>query len=228
MTSDNKPQAGQDHVVGTGDYTDYLAAVTGHFWETIWNDPKNASLKEDRAHRNELLEGDTLHIPALREKQESRETDLIHRFKRRGVPFEIVYVIRVGGKVLPDAAYEIKVGARQYEGRTDSDGKLSCLIQPSARTGTLTFHPDEDGLPRSVTVDIKIGPTPPISSIIGRQTRLALLGYAVGTPDGRPSDMFDNAISTFRESASLDPDGGDDGAFLQALDSAFNDLVGGT
>jgi hypothetical protein len=228
MPDSDKPKPDTDHVVGQGDYTDYLAATTGHFWETIWNDPKNAGLSGEREHRNELVAGDVLYIPALRGKQENRGTDEIHRFKRKGVPFEIVYVVRsTGREVIGDAEYVLKIGNRTYKGLTDADGRLRCYIQPTARTGKLTITPEREGYPETMTFTLQIGPTPPNSTLIGRQTRLAALGYAVGVPSGDSTPESDRAIRSFRQNNGLDIDGGDDDAFADTLDAAYDALVAG-
>ena len=45
------------------------------YWQTLWNLPENAALKTLRKNQNVLMAGDTLHIPDLTVKQETRPTD---------------------------------------------------------------------------------------------------------------------------------------------------------
>ena len=126
------PTQGGTWTVELGDTVDGIADRVGLFWETIWDDPKNATLKEERDHRNILLPGDEVYVPALREKTETRETDLVHTFKRKGVPIRIIYAVRdAEGNPFAAKEYVLKVGKRRYEGETDSDGKVDCYISVS-------------------------------------------------------------------------------------------------
>ena len=79
----------QDYKVKAGDCVNSVAYTHGFFWKTIWNHPNNSDLKSRREDPNILLDGDVIHIPDLRQKQESGAVDSHHRFKVKGVPAKL-------------------------------------------------------------------------------------------------------------------------------------------
>ncbi|MEQ8829400.1 MAG: peptidoglycan-binding protein [Alphaproteobacteria bacterium] len=203
--------------IGTGDWTvepgDSMASIadqTGHYWQTIWDDPANQDLKKTRENPETLLAGDKVTVPSLREKKEKRETDLIHTFKRRGIPIKVAFTVKEQGKdgtVFANKAYVLRVGKRRYEGRTDSDGKLEQWVSPAATEGKLTVELDEEGYPESYTWILKVGQVPPIDTMYGIQWRLKNLGYDCGKLDGEASGMTRAALSVFQSAHGLEETG---------------------
>lgn len=77
------------HRVRSGDCVSSIAFANGLFWETIWNDPANASLKDERGDPNVLREGDEVTVPDLRIVDVSAGTEQVHRFRLKGVPAQL-------------------------------------------------------------------------------------------------------------------------------------------
>lgn len=216
-----EPAGNGGFVVRDGDSMSSIADGSGHFWETIWSHPANASLKEAREDPETLFPGDKVTIPALREKTEARETDLIHTFKRRGVPVQISYrAASQAGSPFPDKAYVLKVGSRRYEGRTDSDGALEHWITPSSKTGILTIELEEAGYPKTLDVALDIGALPPADTLFGIQARLRNLGYDLGEIDGVFGHRTFGAVKRFQAAAGLEATGVPDADLISALEDA--------
>jgi hypothetical protein len=78
-----------EHRVRQGECISSIAEKYGLFQETIWNDPANAALKNEREDPNILRSGDLVIIPEMREKDDSCATSQKHRFRKKGVPIKL-------------------------------------------------------------------------------------------------------------------------------------------
>lgn len=79
----------RQHTVKQGECMSSIAGKYGHFWETLWDHPQNADLKERRGDPNVLNPGDTVHVPDKIEKSENCATGQTHRFVKKGVPAKL-------------------------------------------------------------------------------------------------------------------------------------------
>lgn len=216
------PSAGGIWIVEAGDTVDSIADRVGHFWETIWNDGQNSTLRSDRAHRNILLPGDKVYVPALRAKNESRATDQIHTFKRNGVPVRLIYQVKnFNGDGFAGKKYILRVGFRRYEGETDNEGMIDRYISPSDKTGRLYVTLDEPGFPATLEVPLKIGTLAPPDTVLGAQQRLNLLGYRPGVETGSTIATIKDALVEFQRDNDLERSGALDEATADALRLAY-------
>lgn len=228
MADDADDPVGQgDWTVERGDSIASIADLTGHFWQTIWNDPANEALKERRENPETLLPGDKVTIPPLRQKTESRETDLIHPFKRKGVPVKVVFTVAEqgpDGKVFADKAYTLQVGKRRYAGRTDQNGYLEHWVTPAAKNGKLVVDLDEDGYPPQFTWELGIGTLAPAATKTGAIDRLKNLGYGDFSADGNDEDSAALAVALkkFQADIGIDISGELDEPTIDALESAHD------
>lgn len=95
-----------DYPAKIGDCISSIAYAHGLFWETIWTDPQNAELKAKRQNPNILQEGDVVHVPDLRIKEEARATNQRHSFVLKGVPAMLRLRITEESKPKPSSSPE--------------------------------------------------------------------------------------------------------------------------
>ncbi len=180
QTAGSGPIGQGEHVVKQGECISSIAKDTGHFWETIWNEPANSELKGIRKDPNVLLPGDRLTIPVLRPKQEPGATEMRHRFVRRGEPAKLCLRLLDTDQPLAGLPYKLTIGDRVCTGTTDAEGKLEIPIPGNAKSGRLEVGKDDD----IRTYHLRLGSVDPVESITGVQQRLNNLGFACGAADG--------------------------------------------
>ena len=187
-----------EYVVKEGDCISSIAFETGHFWETIWNDPGNAELKEVRKNPNVLLPGDRVTIPQVTPKQEPGETEMRHRFVRRGMP-EILRVRFEDEEKKPyvSKAYVIEIDDDTREGYTDGDGLLEQPISPDAKKAKITFPELNE------EYEFDLGKLEPIESLKGVQARLNNLGFACGEGTGEWDERTTDAVRRYQVAYEL-------------------------
>lgn len=198
-TSDARPVGAGEHVVKPGDCISSIALSAGHFWQTIWDDPANAELKAARGQPNVLLEGDRVHVPALRPKQEPGDTEKRHRFVRRGEPSH--FAVRVLDQDVPRAnePFTLVIDEKQtITGHTDPEGKLDVPIPGSARLAVLTVGTPPDTL----KLKFNLGGLETVGSYKGLQTRLRNLGYACEVTESLDEQTL-AALNDFRAAEGM-------------------------
>ena len=107
-----EPVGQGDYVARDGDCMASIAKDTGHFWENLWNDSANSELREVRQDPNVLLPGDRVTVPAVRPKQEPGETEMRHRFVRKGEPASLKLCVCVEDEPLSHEPYVLLTAMR--------------------------------------------------------------------------------------------------------------------
>lgn len=210
-----------DYVVRSGDGMGSIAKAHGHFWETLWDLPANAELKAARLHPHILLPGDRVTIPPLRMREERCATTLRHRFRRRGVPSKIRFVVRdFEGKPFAGKRYELVAGRARIEGVTDGDGVIEHWVEPLARRGEITVWLETDGYPETLRHVLRIGELDPVESLRGARARLAGLGFPSGDEDAPADEALERAVAAFQEAQGIAATGTLDDATRAALRDA--------
>lgn len=194
---------------GTGEYSvvqgeclSSIALETGFFYETLWNHAGNSALKQKRKSPHVLLEGDKVHVPEVRLKEENGATEKRHRFRRRGVPSRLKLQVKDHlGKPRAGAAFLLDVDGNKQSGKLDGNGFLDVAISPNARRANLNVENGQEEF------DLTLGGTDPISELTGVQHRLNNLGYACGFPDGEMNEQTVMALIKFQQENGLEDTG---------------------
>jgi N-acetylmuramoyl-L-alanine amidase len=166
------------HQVKEGESLASIADQYGFFWDTLWNHPENAALKDSRKDPNVLMARDRVFIPARRQKEESGGTGKIHTFRLKGVPVRLNFRL-LDEQQQPRAGlpYTLSVdGAKAASSTTQTDGLISALISPKAKAAKLVVH--APGGDEVYTFDI--GHLNPVEYTSGVQARLRNLGHYSG------------------------------------------------
>jgi hypothetical protein len=211
------PVGSGEHLVRQGECISSIAENAGHFWETVWNDPANAELRQARQDPNVLLPADRVHVPALREKWEPRPTELRHRFRRRGWPETLRFRVLRDDEPRGNQPYTLAVDGVETTGVTDANGNLSQPIAPNARRAILHVgtEPDMD------RYEFTLGAIDPIDSISGVQGRLNNLGFDCGAIDGKWGPQSEAAMRKFQKKNSLTVTGEPDDATRRKLQENY-------
>ncbi len=183
-----------------GDCLASLAKEAGFFPDTLWEHADNAALRERRKSMHALLPGDELVIPEKREKLENGAIDKRHRFRRKGVPAELVVRFVVNNKARADTPYKLTIDGITSDGSTDAGGWVRVPIPPDARAGEIILYP-KDEPEESYALDL--GCLDPHDERAGALKRLANLGYFAGDPNGPDEQDARAAIAGFQKAQGL-------------------------
>jgi hypothetical protein len=212
-----EPVGQGDRVVGETDCVASIADETGHFWQTIWNDPANADLKAARQDPNLLLPGDRVTVPPLREGSAERPTGERHRFRRRGVPSRLTVRVLENGKPRAGEPYKLMADETVRSGVTGDDGSVSTFLSALARKVELRV-----GAGDALTVyDLSPKELRPLNDLAGAQQRLSNLGFECLEEKGRFGDTTRAAVTDFQKSRKLAETGELDAATLEALRKGY-------
>jgi N-acetylmuramoyl-L-alanine amidase len=235
----------EDHTILQGESVMSIAEGNGFLWETLWNHPKNASLKAKRGDPNVLMPGDVLHVPDRGEKKESAGLEQCHNFKRKGIPAVVRVVLRrpkeepdekveqeatdpseykepetkdSDDEPMADVPYAVYADGKVVkEGKTGGDGKIEAKIPPAASGAWIVLHP---GTPKERTVNLGIRAMDPIEETSGVCKRLNNLGFPCPVEEERITPAVADALRAFQRKNGLDPTGEADGTTRDLLKKA--------
>jgi hypothetical protein len=198
------------HPIVEGDCVESVAEHHGHFWETVWNDPANAELKQTRGDHTTLMPGDVLHVPDLRSKTVDCATDQAHRFRRRGVPsrLRVRFVDAAGEPRVAD--FFVRVDGVVTEGMLD-DGWIDMPISPRARRASIRLsfsgNDEHEQHEQHEQHELLLGGLPPLDTTAGVQARLHNLGLYSGPLDGEECEALELAVLAFQADQELELSG---------------------
>lgn len=188
------------HTIARGECLSSVAYAHQHFWQTLWEHPHNAELRERRGNPHVLYEGDQVFIPDPEPKQVTAATEQRHVFRRKGVPEALR--LRLGSTQAPRAGipYALEIDGVLHDGHTNAAGELSCRLMPDATRAVLTLRPD--GAPEEHYV-LALRGLDPVDTVRGLQMRLRNLGYLQGELDGELGPETIAAMRAFQAHEQL-------------------------
>jgi hypothetical protein len=202
MASDGDGPGGRYVDVQQGDTLISLAHAEGfRSWETIYNHPKNAELREKRPGGHQLYPGDRVFIPDKQVKEFTVTTDRRHTFVLRSLKAYVRMIVGDDQDVYAGCRYVLIIDSTEYEGETDSQGLVEVQIPADSKEGTLKVWPPEADEP--VTWSVKLGHLDPIDTEDGVKGRLMNLGF----DPGESEEDYKNALALFQERYGLSPSG---------------------
>lgn len=183
------------HIVQEGDHLTGLAVQFGFLdFNTIWNDPANADLKNKRKDPHILLPGDVLTIPDKRDKNVSIETTKVHTFQIKTQPLKLKLVLKdFDNQPIAGVDCVLVVEGQSFKLKSDGQGMIQTAVPPTAVTGQLTIA-DLD-----VDMPVKIGHLDPYDEDPGWRARLINLGYFVPqSDDDGDAEQLGHALEEFQ------------------------------
>lgn len=225
--------AGHRHTVGQGDSIESIAYAAGHAWETVWEAPENAELRELRKSAHVLLPGDVVFVPPIELETLSVATGQRHKLRRNSVPSKLIVTFMVDGEPRANADYTFVCEGVERSGTTDGDGKLEESTHPLASWAEVRFalepgeeydaepepadddaeplDDDPDDVAREIPTEqvyrFELRRMDPSNTISGAQARLHLLGYGVNGIDGELDEPTRAALCAFQEDHELEVSG---------------------
>lgn len=190
-----------------------IAYEYGFFWESLWSHPANADLKAKRDTPFVLKPGDVVHIPPLKQREETCPTGKLHRFELKGVPEVLRLQLLEFDQPLANLDYVLEHSGETFTGATDANGVVEVYVPPDLASAILRVgEGDEERVynisPRTLN---------PTEDLDGAQARLANLGYYEGKAHGQLDDATVAALRRFQQVQELDPTGALDRPTIAAL-----------
>jgi hypothetical protein len=210
------------YVVKQGDYVQKLAFVQGFDAFKVWNDPKNADLKQSRPDPNVLAPGDVIQIPTAKKEGQPISKGTTNLYSVNIPKAKVGLVFRDGDQPLANEPAEVS-GLGDPDPSvppltTDGGGKLSLDVPVTVREFFVSF-PKKEGL----SMHFYLGDVDPVSQGTGVTQRLVNLGYLPAYFDDDPdraADLVKKAVAAFQAENGMDPTGEVDDATQKALQGA--------
>jgi hypothetical protein len=186
-----------DYTVNQGDCILSIATANGFKWETIWNHPNNADLKQRRnGDPNVLLPGDVVFIPEKTVRRETRGTDQKHTFKKLGVTAQVrLRLLDYKRQPRKSVQYSASVDGTVSTGRSDGAGYITLRVPPGAQQVLLSIT---DG-GRTEQYTLPLGAIDPVDTLSGVQQRLNNLGYPAGSETDEIGEETAAALRAFQK-----------------------------
>lgn len=173
-----------NYTVVQGDHLSKIAKMFGFTdYHTIWDDPNNANLKQQRQNPNVLYPGDVLYIPDRELREEARPTEQQHHFKLQKPPLKLRLILQdIYEQPIANTKCLLNLGTNSLNVTTDSTGKIEQAIPADVRDAQLVIQDDQQTAFANTLIAVEIGDLDPVDQLSGQIARLNNLGYFAGDP----------------------------------------------
>src|SRR4026208_664462 len=111
-----------------------IAEANGFLWDTVWNHPDNAELKQSRGDPNILFPGDIVVIPEVTPRFESAPTDQLRKFLKKTNRVQVsLRLLDLKRRPRANVEYTATVDGDSSNDRSDGDGYITITVPPNAR-----------------------------------------------------------------------------------------------
>jgi hypothetical protein len=163
------------YVICQGDYLLSLAYRFSFDADAVWNDPKNADVKQARKDPNMLCPGDILYIPETKPTKYALAVGATNSFVAN--PTLVPVTVTFADAAFASQACTIQELTNLGALATDAAGALTCSVPVTLEAATIHFTKLD------MTHVLKIGHLDPPDTLFGVYQRLQNLGFIA--PDAR-------------------------------------------
>jgi hypothetical protein len=181
--------------------------------EDIWDDPKNADIRELRKNFDLLCPGDIIFLPEKRPEGLAIQKGGTNRYVARVPRIPIKLVLRNNGQALAQEPYFIEGLPQAEEGKTGDDGSISFEVPVNVREVHIILYE------KNLDYPVMVGDLDPVEELSGVRMRLAHLGHYGWYPvyDELTAEDDRMAISSFQAAHGVDVTGVVDDALRKLL-----------
>jgi hypothetical protein len=196
-----------EHTVEQGEHLARIAEAYGFpDPRTLWEHPKNLSLKLKRETPHVLSPGDVIHIPdADSDGAYPVETGHSYTFVlQRSAPQLRIALRGLDGKAMAGASVSLAIDGKERDLTADGSGLVEAALPAGTEGATLTVG--------ELAVALLVGFLDPIDQRSGVEARLSNLGYYTGAVGAEDDDQFRFALQLFQAAEGLRVTGENDTA----------------
>ena len=220
------------HAVAPGDCMASIAAKYGFAqWETIWNHPKNAGIKQRRKNPNVLAPGDQIFVPDPTPGSYACATGSRHTFQVQRAKTRLrLQLVDGSGQAYANAAYTVEVGKGgapvvKSKGTTPGNGLIDVLVPADATSGKVTLVPEGKAPEDAIEWTLRLGHLDPIQEASGARARLDNLFPKVPGLEVADADRQKALLLAFQELYGLPETGELDDATAQKLEQLHDTVT---
>ena len=209
------------YVIKQGDYLTRVAHRLGFNPEEVWNDPKNAELKELRSDYDTLKSGDILFIPDVPKKKNPFNKDTSNSYVAKIPKLPVSLTLDHRGEPIADEKYIVRGLDEELEGTTDGEGKVEFEVDVNVKEVVVEL------VDKKKSYRMLLGNLDPVDDPSGARQRLMQLGIYSATLEGADQYVAHNpkqlaaSLKAFQRKEGLDVNGELDEATVNALRDAY-------